>query len=386
MLLSGVCSLNADAAELSDGKFLTSEECLSVFGNSIPFQYFNGQSYVESSFLYDSVDTISSAGSDFSLLGSSCLVYTATVPDLVANKEYITVDISPSYSIFNTTQIHTAILLSTGVRTSYANGGPSTVFQSPTWEWYIGGQRYLYGNDVSISGTWVTAKLKSVPVHFTYVPVDFESQATTSGYSVRAVFSGNKSYESKLYLAIACPYVSVDADAVSGTGQTGSSGSSGSDVNVNVEVDMSETNGLLGSLIDAVKGIASSILDGIKRLFVPTEEELSSFSEDMEALAQNHLGGLYQAVQLLADFFDGLKDVASKDSITIPACNIPLAGETLTLGPYDVPLKVSGMPAILYESIAFIIDFLATAAFINMCKRQLEIFLNPDSEVITDDS
>lgn len=364
---------------------MTTSDALDVFGSEIDVQYYNGSEYVDTTARYLATSTVSSCDwsdpSGYLVSGTPCLIYSFSASGLNRDPSYITVDLQPQYSLFDTEFFYSFI----GTSCSYELN--TSVYQSPQWEWYVNGSRMVFEGNTVVPESGVLPRLstaRNINQKYIFTPAYFSASSTFSAYSVRATFTGTGTYSGSVFIAIGCPYISSGAYGANGTITDTTPGSSGGDVNVTV--DMSETNGLLGSLIDAVQGLASALLDGIKGLFVPSEDELTAFSKDMETLAQEHLGGLYQAWQLLEDFFDGLKNVSSKDSITIPACHVPLAGETLILGPYTVPLKVEGMPAVLYESIAFIVDFLVTAAFVNMCKRKLEIFLNPDSEVITDDS
>lgn len=197
---------------------------------------------------------------------------------------------------------------------------------------------------------------------------------TLSVQSVQAYYSGR--YE--LQLMIFCPHVGTTPEhgepVVTTTATTTSP--SGSDV------DLTETNGLLGRILAALQGIAQSILDGIKGLFIPDDDFMDGFKDDMSDLLEDHLGGLYEAEQIMVNAFGRFPEVAAKSEIYIPPATLNLAGTAFTVGDWHVPLKVSGIPAVLYDGIAFIIDFLCLAAFLRMCRNKLEIFLNPDSEVV----
>lgn len=196
------------------------------------------------------------------------------------------------------------------------------------------------------------------------------------------------------WLYIFCPYVgssmSSSPPVETTTAVTTTDNSAGT--TVVVDVDMTETNSLLGQIKQAILGIVEGITNALKDLFIPDEEFLDDFKEDMlgtdqeSGFLEEHLGGLYQAIEAIGRIFDEFPDAVAATSIDIPACQIPLAGETLTLGPYSVPLIVEGLPQIFYDGLKFIIDFLCVAAFLNMCRNKLEIFLNPDSEVVQNDS
>ena len=197
-----------------------------------------------------------------------------------------------------------------------------------------------------------------------------------------------------IYLVVICPYIgssmSGEPPAQTTTAVTTTDNSAGT--TVVVDVDMTETNSLLGQIKQAILGIVEGITNALKDLFIPDEEFLDDFKEDMlgtdqePGFLEEHLGGLYQAIEAIGRIFDEFPDAVAATTIDIPACQIPLAGETLTLGPYSVPLIVEGLPQIFYDGLKFIIDFLCVAAFLNMCRNKLEIFLNPDSEVVQNDS
>lgn len=217
------------------------------------------------------------------------------------------------------------------------------------------------------------------PSYVRYVPLRMIQYEFQNGGAIESVhFDGLRSdSRAHLFIGVICPYVDGDlfnepavTTVPSGTGD------------INVNVDMSETNGLLDRILASIQGIAQSILDGIKGLFIPGDDFMDTFKVDMQTLLQEHLGGLYEAEQLMADSFEQLPNVVAKSEIYIPPLTLNLAGTPFKLGDWHVPLKVSGMPSVLYDGIAFIIDFLCLAAFLRMCRNKLEIFLNPDSEVI----
>lgn len=189
----------------------------------------------------------------------------------------------------------------------------------------------------------------------------------------------------RFYLFVATPYsygnVSHDSPSITTT-ITSVTNLPVVTTNINIDVDMSETNGLLDQIKQGISGIAQSILEGLKNLFIPDGAFLQQFSADMDNLAKGHLGGLYQAEALLVDMFEGFGAVTAKEEIYIPPVSIPLAGENLILGDWHIPLKVAGLPLILYEGIAFIVDFLAIMAFLAMCRNKVEVFLVPESEEI----
>lgn len=346
-------------------------ESLQVFGNTFTVTYYNGVDYVDTTASYTgNTRALQSSVGDLPQ-DLMCLQYTAPVTNLNLNPSYITVQFMPQYSILNTTQIHTALFC-------YTSQSSAAVppYQSPDWRWIIN------GNEQVFSGTPVNGQLDTVQVGVDscfYVNVDYSQQSTFNASSVRVSFVAPVGTDAgKIYFYLAPPYISSDATGesgiVSGTTTTSSSGTGGGVTNQ----DIQQTNGLLSSLINAVDGL----IDGILSLFIPDEDFLEDWIEDMQDLLSDHLGGIYQAIEEIADMFDSITGISAATSFHVDACNIPLAGSTLTLGNWDVPLKTTALPQIFYDALALIIDFLVSAAFLNMCKRKLEIFLIPDSEKV----
>ena len=383
ILSSGALTVAADSVP-SGGHYLTVQETRQFIGDRIPFTYFNGSQYVDSEAVYQGSVTsgaeTSEAPAGF-VSGATYLKYSVSAPGVNTSASYITFHMQPSYSIYDTEWLYTcfALVKLTAVDVS------SSAYQSPNSDWYIAGSQMNFANrneTSSGSGAYAYMTFES-GLKALYIPIVHRSQSTFSAYSIDADFNGVGAAASNFY--VMCPYVSGDAFGQSGTFASGSgsgvvtgttSGSGGG------SVDLNETNGLLGR----IEIILSGIVDGIKGLFIPDDEFLSEWVDDMKQLLQDHLGGLYEAVTLSVTFMHQFETVQEKQSIYVPAASIPLSGTTFTIGPYTVPLKVDGLPSALYDGIAYIIDFIAIVLFLRMCRNKLEIFLNPDSEVVESDN
>lgn len=401
MIYSGTsCGVKA-SAEVSGGRYLTPSETIEFYGNSLPCTYYNGSEFktvtlrptsnyvyhfAESSSRYETTDYITSS--------LSWIMYYSNVDvsDYVSNPNYVNIDITPNLTVFDCSDFYAA------VATRCSTSGGTVQYDQP----FVSASAYdasffdisAAGQTLRFSNSLLTTQDNSRYLcpcmtrdgltsmwSCLYVPVEWHTNTLSTVSTLRAGFygatrnGGGDAARFEVYLA--CPYVNpVGASVETGvvTGTTAPSGGS--------DVDLTETNGLIGRVIQAVQNLGQSILDGLKGLFIPDDDFMDQFSEDMDELAHDHLGGLYEAEQILVDMFGDFDQVTAKNEIYIPAAHIPLAGADLVLGDWHVPLKVAGMPAILYEGIAFIIDFLALMAFLSMCRRKLEIFLVPESEAI----
>ena len=236
---------------------MTPQEALEVFGSEIHGKFFNGTDYTDCTFLYDSVQSVTYIESETTYqfgVGSQYLFYNFYSYDVRQNPEYITFDIEPTYSIFNTTQIHTFIGLSSRLRVS-------ATYQSPSWDWVVGGSTYhLENNDRNAAGSNTRAVFNGGGiVNATFVPFDFSTTSLTSGYSFRATFSGNyglSDNSNRYALAIGLPYIDADATGENGTMPPEESQP---DINVNVNVDMSGVESRLDDVAGGINDINNAI-------------------------------------------------------------------------------------------------------------------------------
>lgn len=253
-------------------------------------------------------------------------------------------------------------------------------------DWYVNGtyqtDNHFAGNGASpeyvgsfrLGGGYGSAGVACAPITFTGT----SSTVTVSGCQWACGYQENN--VTSIYIPCASvgnmttPPVIDDGSGISSgtvTGTISENPSGGQDINISVETDNS--------------GLISSILNGIKNLFIPSDEQLQAFTTDMQSIADEHLGGLSEAIDIIDTAFDGIDEVTARESITVDTVRIPLLNsQSFTLGGWTIPLKpsTSGGFALLYTAIALLADFFAAFAFLKMCRNKLEIILNPDSEVI----
>lgn len=299
VIMSALCFGVSASADLNGGRYMTPSEALEVFGSEITFQYYNGTGYKEATFRYDSTCsyTANDSVSDSYLSQNATFLRYTSDPILPSySPEYITLDISPSYSIFDTEYIYSCIALS---RTANV----SQVYQSPSWDWMIGGSQYHFENTPD-TDSGIQSEISIQGALCTFVTCDYSGTAATSGYSQRAVFCGNHCMSSgKYYLYIGCPYISADASGAYGTHEITSGGNSGSSGG---NVDMTETNGILGRIWSAITSLPETIIDGIASIFVPEE----GYMDEQLAAIQEHFAW-YEEIKKAGDIFKTAFDANS---------------------------------------------------------------------------
>ena len=121
------------------------------------------------------------------------------------------------------------------------------------------------------------------------------------------------------------------------------------------------TSGLLGSIIawlmsirDGISNVASSIaslpgkiadliIEGIKGLFIPSEEDITAMKAKYQTLLEERLGFIYQVFDLVLGFFSNLLAAfqgASEYTFQFPGISVPVNGQThVLLEPTKVDLN-----------------------------------------------
>lgn len=368
IVFSGAC-INASAA-LSDGAYMDPGDFLNYVGQTISFTYWNGSEYTSGTASYTGTSTVSGLFSEDSsetiVNGAIVLKYQATGVNYKNTQGYITIDASPLYSIIDTTQLHAFI----GV--SSHNLISSSAYLSPQWDWNFG----HFENDSEsslVSGYQSYFKIQGSSVYFPYVEVNEDFQTLSSVYSTRATFYGNSSSGyNNLTIAVGVPYVSSGASGAAGTlpSQTTTTapvGGSG-DINVSVEVDMSETNGLLGGIQQTLSGLVQGIAD----IFTPTQNFIESWKTNVVNLFYEVFAPYEGTKELLDNFANDLFSYGAAETVEFPGFSVP--GTSFSVASYSVPLKpasMSGTFAILRTGF----NILATLATINLIMTKVKAFL-----------
>lgn len=365
--------MSIDAHALTGGRWLTTQESLSVFGASFDVTYYDGSDYVTVTASYTDGTRVLQDDVGGIPQGVDCLQYTAPCTSISSAPEFITLDIRPQYSVFDTTQLHTAIFV---YSTSTAAVPP---YSSPQWRWTVSGQEQIFTGELDANDNLDSAFVASDRCF--YVPVDIDSQSTFTASSIRCTFVAPISiYNNKLYFYLAPVYVSTDAEASNGivTGTT-SGGSSGSNT------DLTETNGLLDSILDALGGIADDIVSGVVGLFVPEEGSVEAFENALADLLLDTFGGIES--DMLDTVIQDLLTHGATESITWPAISVP--GTNFSMPAYNVPLKPASVQnRAMYEGLALLVDLICTCWVLNLVMHNIKVFLVGEKvvEVESDDN
>ena len=236
---------------------LTPAQLRGLVGDEISGKIYNGTDYTDVTFRYAFSSTVQRVD-DASLglsVGQTVVCWDCSVSGFTpsTDPQFITVDLQPLYSFFDTQKVDMVCGLSA------ANDVSASVYSAPQWYWYQSGygDRNFYNDFVSSGGVRscvvVYHNNAAVNMGCTAVRAVMDSQSTFSAYSKRACFYGNSNYSlfgSRGYLFfMTLPTVSDDSSYSSGTFLTSQTGGTG-DINVSVIVDNSD-------VVSAIDGLAT---------------------------------------------------------------------------------------------------------------------------------
>lgn len=134
----------------------------------------------------------------------------------------------------------------------------------------------------------------------------------------------------------------------------------------------------LGNILTAITELPGKIWEfienGLKSLFVPSEEDMVAYKDKWEQLLSDRLGVVWQVIEVTFGAWDSINASDTQNSITFPSTSIPLANDIqFSFGGYEVQVVPSGFESIA-EICKMVCGALGTLLFINgMRKRYDEV-------------
>lgn len=363
---------------------MTYNDAVAIFGQTITVRYFDGSGYVDASASLVGQDTViisyADTAADSMYNGAPYIYYELTGITVSSNPDYIQVRTNPSYSILDTDQIHTFIAVSGG------RDIPVSVYNNDRWDWNF---QYFENNvyDTDRYGTEYHSQFRCNQGWFSYVPIDATFNAPTDIYCLEANFYGNSVSNGSLYIAVGIPYVSISASGAAGTlPDSGGGGSSGGDINVNI--DLSETNeelqtqtGIISSILGWLGDFFQDLGDTVISWVVPSENFFENWVEEIKDDIIEHfvphlpLNG--QLENIASDLALALGQ-GGVSSVQFPAISVP--GTEFSIPAYSVPLVPSGFEDFV-EYVKVMIDCLCTVWVFNMVLNRIHALIVGETSV-----
>lgn len=112
--------------------------------------------------------------------------------------------------------------------------------------------------------------------------------------------------------------------------------------------------------------------DGIKFLFLPTEEYIVNYKKDMDTLLADKFGAVYEVVNLTFESWDRITANDEQNIISVEEVTIPLPDDNeFSFGGYDVPIVPSGFEW-LATSVKTVVGIVCTVAFVNGLRKRYD--------------
>ena len=134
-------------------------------------------------------------------------------------------------------------------------------------------------------------------------------------------------------------------------------------------------SGFFSELGNKITALGDKILDGIKSLFVPSEDDLIGMKEDFDELLSSRFGVLYDSAAIVDNFADSfynspaMMDMA--DVIEVPVVTVNLAGADFSFGGFAVDIVPEQFEGVIYI-LRTIVSIVCTLMFVNALRKRLE--------------
>lgn len=126
----------------------------------------------------------------------------------------------------------------------------------------------------------------------------------------------------------------------------------------------------LQNIVDTITELPDKILEGIKGLFIPSEEEMAAIKDKFDLLMQERFGALYEAGSFISDYIENFHNYGAKAYLTFPTVNVNLSGVSFKFGGWKNIAVVPAKFKTVVDSLKMIIGIVATLAFIVMLRNK----------------
>lgn len=363
MLLLGVSSLPANAAEQPSNYVVYQQSRISINGSSTTMgglEFFPDNNTVESK----EISKTFKGSNSKDYVSTSLVLDNDDSSPLVAGGRKVKITINNIYNSFlfegfdGSGEVMEEKYYNKPTRAScsilYFDGTKETVVPEVT---YINGKRYI-----SASVTFeAKADIKDVTFNFFIDGIsEFTSWYATNGYRVISYLG---EILGDTYINISIERSSEEAGLLSGI--------LGWIKNTFDAVTSGFSNVVL-SITELPAKIWEKISDGLKGLFVPDEEYLAGYKDRWSELLSDRLGAVYQVVEVTFGAWDRVTESDKLDTINMPEVTIPLPEDNeFSFGGYDVKIVPDGFD-ILATTVKSIVGVVCTLAFINGIRKRYD--------------
>ncbi len=138
---------------------------------------------------------------------------------------------------------------------------------------------------------------------------------------------------------------------------------------VDINTALDENGEKLDTLNDTLDKTPNKIIEGIKGLFIPTEQEMIVIKDKWDLLLKERFGALYEAGSYIVDIANSFSYQGEKTDIEFPLTVINLKGSIFQFGGWKVKIIPTGFEAPV-RTLKLIIGIVATLAFFVMLRNK----------------
>ena len=146
--------------------------------------------------------------------------------------------------------------------------------------------------------------------------------------------------------------------------------------------EMQENGQKLDTLNTTLEETPNKIIEGIKGLFIPTEEEMIAIKDKFDLLMKDRFGALYEAGDMVKKISNTIANMNYSERITIdfPKVNVNLAGVPFTFGGWSVRIKPDATKFNdVFAALRIVSNCAATLAFVFMLRNKFSKILGDNS-------
>lgn len=169
----------------------------------------------------------------------------------------------------------------------------------------------------------------------------------------------------------------IISNVSSGFSELGSKISNGLSNVVNKLTDgFSQMTTGITNLFNSIKELPSKLWDvisqGLKNLFVPSENYMVEYKEDWDMLLSQKLGAVYEVSEIIFGAWDDVKNADQTNTINFPSVSIPIGdNQEFTFGGYDVQIVPEGF-TVLVDAVKLAIGGVCTFMFVNGLRKRYD--------------
>lgn len=128
---------------------------------------------------------------------------------------------------------------------------------------------------------------------------------------------------------------------------------------------------LINNILELPSKLWNFISEGLKSLFVPSEDDMSAYKSKWDLLLSSRFGAIYEVGSLITDFADSIIESDKTNKITMPVVSLDSVGIPFSFGGQDVQIVPNGFNTIV-EICKKAISIACTFLFVNGLRKRYD--------------